>query len=1101
MRLKKCKKIITLLLGASLLISTAIPVHADMLFEEGLPAQVDSYDHLVEVLEPMSDLPAFPGADGYAKYITGGREGKVIHVTNLNDSGEGSFAEAINNGGNTEEPRIIVFDVSGTISLANKSVYSKSIKNVTIAGQTAPGEGITFTGGNFYLKGAENVIIRYVHFRHGQATSKDDSFFVQASKNIMVDHCSFSYGSDEVCSARNTSNLTIQWSLMTNGVRTHSMGGLQEWNSETIHHCLLGNQNDRNPKVKGVMDFTNNVLYNWGEFSYVAGGNSAGNAWGNVVNNYFIAGLDTMYPDYAVVRSNGKYFLNLSGNLIDSNKNGILDGVNTGIDMIAPVQSASDYLDRATFGRETPLVLVKNRMDMPELDYVDTAEEAYYKVLNFGGSSLYHNADGSTELFHDDIDTEILTSVKEQTGKILLNNSESENADGENFTQEFINNRPQIDVNDETSEWYRPDADQDGMPDAWETKNGLNPNDAEDRNNIAPSGYTWIEEYLNELAAPGFPTEEYSYEEEAATEETIERTYILRLTNYDGTTKEYEAVQGDNHLMVPFAPIAEYLGYKMIDISAKSVTVEYPFQVASGLLNIDTKSGKITVKEGSRGYFFSDYATQNETVRSINGMIYVPITLVSTGMGAVYEQTVEDCNVGVITIHDAEVYKSWHNDSGIRDKREVSGPSIVAQATETGVKLMFDKEAVLAGASEAKVSLTVNGTIYTANVKDAKIWGSNKVALFENSDFVSSTGKALEVSADSAALVVDAGAFADYYNSALVNEKAELTVVTAAIKEQTSETTTDNTDETGNTETSDKEEDVIPEEDQLTVLDAMEAMHKLFAMKDINGVYNDEINTEIVYDESVEAQIVGMDNKKGWNIIKAYISKAVSASSDDEQTQIEIDLNDDVIVPGKVIDTISGKNAELILNISEKLVCNIDGLNSQAGSTSDINLSINTDMNSITNTAFANAIKEAAGEKNYVLLDYEASDAFNTAISLNIDMDINNSGLWANLYSWDSETNTQNLIKSSQIDENGNAQFEFTNASDYFVTVSDEALHTEDDGNQDQDNDNDNTNTTDVPDIADAGNDMPTAVIVAGIVIACAVVVIAAVVIMKKKNK
>lgn len=1098
MRLINYKKIMAFLLGVSLLMSMAIPVHADMLFEEGLPAQVDSAEHLVENLEPLSDLPAFPGADGYAKYITGGRNGKVIHVTNLNDSGEGSFAEAINNGGKTDEPRIIVFDVSGTISLANKSVYGKSIKNVTIAGQTAPGEGITFTGGNFYLKNAENVIIRYIHFRHGQATSKDDSFFVQASKNIMVDHCSFSYGSDEVCSARNTNNLTIQWSLMTNGVRTHSMGGLQEWNSETIHHCLLGNQNDRNPKVKGVMDFTNNVLYNWGEFSYVAGGNSAGNAWGNVVNNYFIAGLDTKYPDYAVVRSNGKYFLHLAGNLIDSNMNGILDGVNTGIDMIAPVQSAADYLDRATFGRETPLVLVKNRMDMPILDHIDTAEEAYYKILNFGGASVYHNADGTTELFHDDIDTEILTSVKEQTGKILLNNAESKNADGESFTQEFINNRPKIDVNDKDSEWYRPDADQDGMPDAWETKNGLNPNDAEDRNNIAPSGYTWIEEYLNELAAPGFPTEDYSCEEEAEAEETKERTYILRLTDYDGTTKEYEAIHGENHLMVPFAPIAEYLGYKMIEINDEAVIVEYPFQAASGLLNIDTKTGEITVKEGSRGYFFSTYTNLNEMVIKHNNAIYVPITLVSTGMGAVYEQTVEDDNVGVITIHDAEVYKSWHNDNGIRDKREVSGPSIVAQATENGIKLMFDKETALSGAAEAKVSITVKGTVYTASVKDAEIWGSNKVALFENSDFVNAGGKTLSTSADSANLVVDAGAFADYYNSALVNEKAELTVEAAVVRTAGISTG----DDTGSTDLSGADSDTTQEGEQLTVLDAMEAMHKLFAMKDINGVYNDEINTEIVYSESAEAQIVGMDNKKGWNIIKAYISKAASSASDTEKAWVEIDLNDDVIIPGKVIDTISGKNVELIFNISDKLVCNIDGLNLQAESASDINLSINTDIDSITNTVFANAIKEAAKEKQYVLLDYEAADAFNALINLNIDMDINNSGLWANLYSWDNATNTSKLIKSVQIDEAGNVQFEFTNAADYFVTVSDEALYTEDDANQDKDdvNDNDNTGTSDVRDNTDDGNNMPTILIISGIALACVIVALV-IVVMKKRKK
>lgn len=931
MKLRKYKKIIAFILGAVLLTNTTVPVYADMMFEEGLPAQEDSSEHLVEVLEPMSDLPAFPGADGYAKYITGGRGGKVIHVTNLNDSGEGSFAEAINNGGKTDEPRIIVFDVSGTISLSNKSVYAKSIKNVTIAGQTAPGEGITFTGGSFYLKDSENVIIRYVHFRHGQATSKDDSFYVQASRNIMLDHCSFTYGSDEVCSARNTSNLTIQWSIISNGVRTHSMGGLQEWNSETIHHCLLGNQNDRNPKAKGIMDFTNNVIYNWGEFAYVAGGNSAGNAWGNVINNYFIAGLDTMEPDYAVSRSNGKYFMYLAGNLIDSNKNGILDGVNTGIDMIAPVQSTSDYIDRTTFGSETPLVLVKNRMAMPELDYVDTAEEAYYKVLNFSGSALYHNPDGTTTLFHDDIDTEIITGVKEQTGKILLNNSESHNEAGEYFTQEFIDNRPKADVNDTASEWYRLDTDQDGMPDEWEIEHGLNPDDAKDGNNIAPSGYTWIEEYLNELAAPGFPDEQYSCEEEAAAETDAERKYVLRLTDYNGETKEYEAVQGDNHLLVPFAPIAEYLGYRIIEMDSQSVTVEYPFVAASGLLNIDTKSGKIKVATGSGGFYFSEYVNQKESAKSINGMVYVPITLVSTGMGAVYEQTVEENNKGIITIYDAECYKAWHNDKGIRDEREVSGPAVAAQATETGIKLLFDKEVSVLEA-DVSLSVTVEGETYIARAGDAGIWGSNKVAFFKNSDFVSQSGKTLNAAAVAdAEILVEAGAFADYYDSFLKNETTEIIISAAAVIKDAAVYNNDNDSAQG---IEDALENVVSG-DELTVIEAMEALHKLLAMKDINAVYYDEINTDITAEESRQPQIAGMDNKKGWNLIKAYMAKQISEAEDEKQTLIEIELNGERNVPGSVLDIISGENIKLIFISDGNIADSIEGRDVAAENNAD----------------------------------------------------------------------------------------------------------------------------------------------------------------------
>ena len=119
----KNKKFLAVIASAVMLFTTALPVKAEVIYEQGLPAQEDSSEHLVEVLEPMSELPAFPGAEGYAKYITGGRGGKVIHVTNLNGDGPGSLKAALDNGGKRDEPRIIVFDVSGTISLSNKVIY------------------------------------------------------------------------------------------------------------------------------------------------------------------------------------------------------------------------------------------------------------------------------------------------------------------------------------------------------------------------------------------------------------------------------------------------------------------------------------------------------------------------------------------------------------------------------------------------------------------------------------------------------------------------------------------------------------------------------------------------------------------------------------------------------------------------------------------------------------------------------------------------------------------------------------------------------------------------------------------------------------------
>jgi len=882
----KYKKILAFILSAAMLSGTVLTADADMKYEEGLPAQEDSYDSLVENLPPLSDLPAFPGAEGYAKYVTGGRGGKVIHVTNLNATGEGSLAAALENGGQTDEPRIIVFDVAGTIDISGKAIYKKTYKNVTIAGQTAPGEGITLTGENFYLSHSENIIIRYVHFRHGQATAKDDSFFAENCKYIMIDHCSFTYGSDEDCSARWTNNMTVQWSIITSGVRTHSMGGLQEWSTATIHHCLWGNQNDRNPKAKGIMDWTNNVLYNWGEYPFVAGGNSGGQGWGNVVNNYYIAGLDTKNPYRTVVRSNGKYFLYLGGNLLDSNQNGVLDGVNTGVDMIGPASTDTKYPERFTFPNDPsiPLVLIKNRMNMVSLDHIDTAEEAYAKVVEFSGASVYHNQDGTTKLNHDAIDAEILDGVRNQTGKILLHNAESHDAEGNRFDQAYLSSREQIDVNDQSSPWYRPDADQDGMPDAWETAHGLDPNNAEDRNGTAPSGYTWLEEYLNELAAPGFPGENYNTARILAEDSgRTERQYKLVLENYNGETVEYEGIHGENQVMVPLLPIAEYLGYKILGVTKNVITLEYPYQPASGNgLNVDVRTGVRTIKVGEVGNKFSEGINPNEKPRVYNGMIYIPVNLISLGMGAVYEQTAGADNVGVITVQDAEIFKEWHNDE-IRNLRKTSAPAMTVLYTDNGFKIVFDKETACAD-GDAALTLTANGKEYTAQVKDANIWGSHKVAGISYAAFKAADGAVLSGEGlDSFTLKIGAGAFKDYYKENLVTAETEIAVDIAAQKsekaaaQEAAQILSDEVEASLGGD-GDGDSSYVPDSGEpLSVEETVKAVYRLLAMKEINAITSDQIYVEEVNVEQYD----------GPEVLGAELSKVMENMAEADKTTLK----------------------------------------------------------------------------------------------------------------------------------------------------------------------------------------------------------------------
>lgn len=619
----KCGRMIVFLLFCAIVLGY-LPADAKTDYYEGIPLPQGEEDlakeSFPEINAPLSDLPAFPGAEGFGKYVTGGRGGYIYHVTNLNPDGPGSLLQGLI--GTPTTPRIIVFDVSGYIDWPRgDGVYGMSIANVTIAGQTAPGDGICIRGDNFYLKRSDNVIIRYLRFRHGQDSAKDDSSFLSNCSNIMIDHCSYSWGSDESFSARWNSNMTLQWSIIADGVRTHSMGGLQEWNSQTTHHCIFANQNDRNPKAKGFTDFSNNVVYNWGEWPYVAGGNSDTYCWGNVVNNYFVAGLDTKDPYNAISRGNGRYSLFAAGNMIDYNKNGILDGISTGMAMISAPDSSTKYQELLNMPDISSCRILTERIPFPETS-MDDAKTAYYKVLDFAGASVAR----------DKTDQEFMEAVRNQTGHILLH-------------QDEIGGYCELEGGT-----VPLDTDQDGMPDEWETAHGLNPNDPEDRNDIAESGYTMVEEYLNELAAPGFPGENYTIPEE---EEKEARSYTLEL-EVNGETVSYPLYQTDRHVMVPLRPVAEYLGFLVSTAEdGQSLILEKPN--AKGDLNIDPQPGEHLIQVGVNKYTLGRFSSLNQAPEYKDGMLYVPITAISLQLGGVYSQTPD----GVIRVEDAEKYKTW----------------------------------------------------------------------------------------------------------------------------------------------------------------------------------------------------------------------------------------------------------------------------------------------------------------------------------------------------------------------------------------------------------------------------------------------------------
>ena len=270
---------------------------------------------LVACVGTMSaQAPAFPGAEGFGRYTTGGRGGKIIHVTNLNDSGTGSLRWALSQSGT----KTIVFDVGGYIDLKSQLNVSS---NTTIAGQTAPGDGITLRYYTLYFGKCDNVIVRFIRCRRSQVKDINDgadATWGRYRKNIVIDHCSFSWSIDEVASFYDNKDFTMQWCNITEALanaghskEAHSYGGIWGGKNASFHHNFIAHVQNRAPRFNGArynwngydkekyensiqaerVDFRNCVMYNWGDGNGCYGG--PGGGYINMVNNYYKAGPGT----------------------------------------------------------------------------------------------------------------------------------------------------------------------------------------------------------------------------------------------------------------------------------------------------------------------------------------------------------------------------------------------------------------------------------------------------------------------------------------------------------------------------------------------------------------------------------------------------------------------------------------------------------------------------------------------------------------------------------------------------------------------------------------------------------------------------------------
>ena len=504
----------------------------------------------------QEQAPAFPGAEGHGRYTTGGRGGKVIHVTNLNDSGTGSLRAAVD--GNSK--KIVVFDVSGYIDLKKEL---KIGANTTIAGQTAPGNGITLRYNTLRPNG-NNIIIRFIRSRRSQVKDVNDgadAIFARNFKNLMFDHCSFSWSIDEVASFYDNADFTMQWCNVTEGLANpghtkgaHSYGGIWGGKGASFHHNFIAHVQNRAPRFNGAryswegydktkyestvhaerVDFRNCVMYNWGNGSACYGG--PGGGYINIVNNYYKAGPGTKnkttVTQISVAKSgnasedhpelygySSRYYIN--GNYVTaatyspqnydwkgvSNDNGLYTiKSELYIKDTAHLFGSDQTYEKNSNGDDCVKLKLDEQVD-PGVVTTHDAETTYDKILLYCGSSLSRDA------------VDVRNFEEASTGTVTFyGNVPYTNSAGTTFATsntpgilDFIND-PDAEENPKTASYpvltseSRPagyDTDKDGMPDEWEIANGLNPNDASDANlytlDSEKQWYTNVEVFLNSI--------------------------------------------------------------------------------------------------------------------------------------------------------------------------------------------------------------------------------------------------------------------------------------------------------------------------------------------------------------------------------------------------------------------------------------------------------------------------------------------------------------------------------------------------------------------------------------------------------------------------
>ena len=497
----------------------------------------------------QEEIPAFPGAEGHGRYITGGRGGEIRHVTNLNDSGAGSLREALK--GNNA--KTIVFDVSGYIDLKSQLDITS---NTTIAGQTAPYPGITLRYYTIYFGKCDNVIVRFLRFRRSQVKDVNDgadATWGRRRNQIMLDHCSFSWSIDEVASFYDNNNFTMQWCTVGeaqndagHGKGNHSYGGIWGGKLASFHHNLLIHLNNRVPRFNGArygwgdytknmyydqykwentiqaetVDLRNCVMYNWGNGNGCYGG--PGGGYINIVNNYYKAGPGTKNTKTVTQVSVGSSSNSTEGDQVGMTSRYYINGnyVTAAGDKAANYDWKGVTIDAGTFaidgekyskdpkhfygdtviykqnanGEDCIRIKVDGPCPIGDIT-THSAETTYEKVLSYAGASIYRDAIDARFM------EETMEGVVTYTGtKTKIKGIVDIINDPDGVQDPACPSFPDLASESRSADY---DTDGDGMPDEWESANGLNPNDATDGATYTldteKGWYTNLEVYMNSI--------------------------------------------------------------------------------------------------------------------------------------------------------------------------------------------------------------------------------------------------------------------------------------------------------------------------------------------------------------------------------------------------------------------------------------------------------------------------------------------------------------------------------------------------------------------------------------------------------------------------